>query len=65
MANNKLPHRKNNILQFPLARMPLDYCPNSPDTKHDFRQQEYDPEVKSCFWCGLLVIPEASPRSAV
>jgi hypothetical protein len=63
MANQKLIQRKSNIARFPLAGIPLDYCPNSPDTRHEFIQQEYDPEVKSCFWCRLLVIPENSPES--
>lgn len=62
MSNQKSPHNNNNIFKFPVKKIPIDYCPISPDTKHVFVQQEYEPEIKSCFWCGLLVIPEAVQR---
>jgi hypothetical protein len=62
MSNQESLNDKNNIFKFPSKKIPLDYCPNSPDTKHVFVQQEYEAEVKSCFWCGLLVIPEAVHR---
>ena len=65
MANQKLPHRKHDVIRSHLAGMTLNYCPNSPDKRHAFIQQEYEPEVKSCRWCRLLVIPEASRGSAV
>ena len=63
MANRNVLHRKNCVDHIPSKGVLLDYCPNSPDTKHDFLQQEYEPEVKQCFYCNLLVIPEDQAKS--
>jgi hypothetical protein len=63
MANQESTHGRNNVVEFPIKGIPLDYCPNSPDTEHAYIQQEYEPEVKSCLWCGLLVVPEFSRGS--
>lgn len=54
--------RKNNVIPFPSRGIPLDYCLNSSDTKHEFKPVEYDPEVKRCIWCGLLIIPGAGDQ---
>ena len=58
MSSQNFLHQGKNTIQFSSKRLPIDYCPNSPETKHEFIQQEYEPEVKSCFWCGLLVDTE-------
>ena len=58
MANQNSLYQKDNVAQFPSNGFILDYCPNSPDTKHAFIQQEYEPGVKQCFWCALLVLPD-------
>ena len=64
MANQNLEHRKENIGLLLFKGIRLDYCPNSPDTRHVFIQQEHEPEVKQCFWCNLLVLSEDQEESA-
>lgn len=64
MANQNSLHLKNNMTPFPSNGFLSDYCPRSPDTRHVFIQQEYEPEVKQCFWCNLLVLPEDQKESA-
>jgi hypothetical protein len=64
MANQESHYGKQNVIKFPTKGIPSDYCPNSPDTEHVYIQQEYEPEIKSCLWCGLLIVPESSQGSS-